>query len=303
MPIYVCGHKNPDTDSVISAIGLCALRPFGLEEYIPVRTGEINKETQYLLKRFGLDAPKLLPEGEKKVILVDHNSPEEMCELIQPSEIIGIYDHHKLSGPFTDEPIEVLMRPIGSTCSLIAGLMQKYEIEPGKNLAGALLGGILSDTLKFTSPTTTDEDRGIAAWLNRYAEVDIEIMAEEMFAAKSDISDIKTEELITKDYKVFEMGGQKVGIGVWETVKPQTILGRKKEILEKLKEKRDGLDYIYFAAIDILKQTAYFFLASEKEREAAKNVFGGKLKEDTLEVSGIVSRKKQIVPSFEKYFA
>jgi len=288
---------------VIGAISLCALKPFGTEDYLPVRAGEINKETEYILKRFKLDVPAMIPEEDKKIILVDHNSPEEMSEFIKPDEIMGIFDHHKLSGPFTDEPIEVSMRPVGSTCSLVATLMQKYEVEPEPNLAGALLCGVLSDTLKFTSPTTTDEDRGIAAWLNGFAGIDIDKTADEMFAAKSDISKIKTDELVTKDYKVFEMGGEKVGIGVWETVMPSSILERKDEILKVIAEKKDGLDYIYFAAIDILDQKAHFFIAGEKEQNAAESAFGGKTHTGVLMVPGVVSRKKQIVPVLEKYFA
>lgn len=303
MPIYVCGHKNPDTDSVISAIGLCVLRPFGMAEYVPVRAGEVNKETAYVLKRFKFKAPAIIPEEAKRVVLVDHNSPQEMSEYIKPNEIVGIFDHHKLSGPFTDEPVEVTMRSVGSTCSIIAALMQKYEIEPEAELAGALLCGILSDTLKFTSPTTTDEDRGIAAWLNNYAGIDINKTAEEMFEAKSSLVGIKASDLITKDYKVFEMSGQKIGIGVWETIKPRAVLARKKEILAALAKQKDGLDYIYFAVIDILKQKAHFFIVSDKEKHPAEGIFKGKVKAGILEVPDVVSRKKQIVPAFEKYFA
>jgi manganese-dependent inorganic pyrophosphatase len=184
-------------------------------------------------------------------------------------------------------------------------VFKEKGVTPEKNLAGALIAAILSDTLKFTSPTTTDEDKKAVEELNEVAGVNVDELASEMFAAKSDISDVPTEELLGKDYKVFEMSGKKVGIGVWETVMPQTILERKAEILEKLAQKKtaEGLDLIYFSGVDILNGNSDLFVVSEGEKQVAEAVWGSEVSEGILPLAGVVSRKKQIVPPLENYFS
>lgn len=302
MKTFICGHKNPDTDSIISAI---ALAQFLGAEYEPARAGELNKETEYILDRFSLSIPELLAESVEKIVLVDHNSPEETSELVIPEKIKAVYDHHKLCGIFTNEAVPVRIEPIGSTCTLVTKIYRENDKKPEKDLAAALLCGILSDTLNFTSPTTTEVDKNQAQWLNGIAGLDIESTAQAMFMAKSDISDVKTKELLTKDYKVFDMSGQKVGVGVWETVLPDAVTARKAEIEAEMKAEKEKskLDYIFFAAIDIMNQAGYFFIAGEKEQEVLESVFGTKEANGLVAVPGVVSRKKQIVPPLEKYFA
>lgn len=302
MPIYVVGHKNPDTDSVVSAI---ALADFLGDGYAPAKAGELNNETEYILSRFALEVPKTLSETAHSVVLVDHNSPEEALEIISPDKIKAVYDHHKLCGIFTNEAVTVRCDPVGSASTIITSMYREAGKKPGKHIASALLCGILSDTLKFNSPTTTDTDKEMAEWLNEIAGIDIETTAQAMFMAKSDISGLETAELLTKDYKVFEMSGQKVGVGVWETVLPDAVMERKAEILEALIEEKEKskLNYIYFAIIDILNQTAYFLISTDKEKEVAEAIFKGLVEDHVLTAPGVVSRKKQIIPPLEKYFA
>lgn len=295
------GHKNPDTDSIVSAIALAEL-----EGVTPARAGEINKETEYVLKRFDFDLPQIAPAEEKKIMLVDMNgNPEEMAEGVKPEEIISIIDHHKLSGFKTSEPINVHVRAVGATATLIKSLYQKNQKEISKEMAGLLLSAVISDTLKLTSPTTTKEDTKCAEELTKLAGLNIDELADAMFAAKSDISGVPTEELLGKDYKVFEMSGKKVGAGVWETVLPATILERKPEIIEKLaaKKSQEGLDLIFFAGVDILKGNSDLFIVSGAEKAVAEAVWGGETKDGVLALSGVVSRKKQIVPPLENYLA
>jgi manganese-dependent inorganic pyrophosphatase len=302
MPIYVVGHKNPDTDSVVSAV---ALADFLGGDYLPAKAGELNNETEYILNRFNIEIPKTLPESAHSVVLVDHNSPEEALECITPERIKAVYDHHKLCGVFTDEAVLVRMQPVGSTSTIMAKMYQEEGKKPSKSIASALLCGVLSDTLKFNSPTTTEIDKEMAEFLNEIADIDIETTAQAMFMAKSDISGIKTEDLLTKDYKVFEMSGQKVGIGVWETVLPDAVMARKSEIIDALKKEKEKskLDYAYFAIIDIVSEVAHFIIEGDKEKEVAEAVFKGTVRGDVLVAEGVVSRKKQIIPPLEKYFA
>lgn len=300
MSVFVVGHKNPDTDSVVSAIIYSKIKGG-----TPAVAGDLNKETQLALSKFGFEAPALIPEIEKQVTLVDHNSPEEMHPNVKKEEIVGVIDHHKLSGPFTETPLEVYMKPYGSTASIVATIASEHKYELKKEEASLLLAGVISDTLNFTSPTTTENDKKIAADLNKIAELDIDALANEMFEAKSNISGISTSELLSKDYKVFEMSGKKVGIGVWETVMPEMILERKAEILENLKKQKSeqGLDYILFASVDILNGYSDFFIEAEAERNLLESVFGGKAEDGILKAEGVVSRKKQVVPPLEKHFA
>lgn len=299
MKTFVIGHKNPDTDSVVSAIILSRV-----EGHIPAVTAEVNKETAFVLKRFGFDSPVIIPKDSKQVILVDHNSPEEMHENIKKEEISGIVDHHKLSGPFTDEPVSVYIKPCGSTATIVSIISDDHSYGLDRDEASLLIAGIISDTLNFTSPTATDLDRETLEKLNQIAGLSIEELAQEMFAAKSDISDIKSADLIEKDYKVFDMSGKKIGIGVWETTLPQTILDRQPEIDKILNEKKvkENLDYILFGAVDILKSETHFLLGEEAEAELVSEVFGAKAKKGIATLGGVVSRKKQIVPKLEKYF-
>lgn len=301
MKTYIVGHKNPDTDSIVSAIALEYLEGQLGKDYKAARAGEINKETKLVLSKFSTKELELISDGEKQVILVDHNEPGQIHENIKEEEIIGILDHHKLGGLITPSPISVKIKTVGSTSTIIAGKFFKKGVSPTKEIASILLCGILSDTLKFTSPTATDKDKKIAEELNKIAELDLDQVANEMFEAKSDISDITTEDLLSKDYKVFDMSGKKVGIGVWETVSPKTILERKEEIIEKLRELRDkdGLDLVYFASVDILSGNSDLFIADDEENNIAEKAFGQSASENIMHLEGVVSRKKQITPMIE----
>lgn len=303
MKTYVIGHKNPDTDSVVSAIALTFLehalsRPF---QAVAARAGELNKETLYVLKRFAQDIPVFIPSGDKKVILVDHNEPSHISDMIQLSEIQCIIDHHKLGGLSLSEPISVRTKVVGSTATIIAGIFREEGVEIPTDIAGVLLAGIISDTLNFTSPTTTDKDKEIASKLNEIAQVNLDEVANAMFDAKSDISDIGTEELLSKDYKVFDMAEKKVGIGVWETVNTKTIIDRKQEIMEKLSKlkQKDALDYVYFAAVDILAGDSELFILDQYAGDVARKAFGQEEVDNIMHLPNVVSRKKQITPRVE----
>ncbi|NTU69728.1 manganese-dependent inorganic pyrophosphatase [bacterium] len=295
MKTYTIGHKNPDTDSIVSAIAAA-----NLFNFIPAKAGEINKETKYILDAFNFDIPVDLPLEEKMVVLVDHNSPEE--SLADTEELLAIYDHHKLGNPHTSEPINVRIETLGSTATLIAKMYKEKGVIPPKEIASILICAIMSDTLKFTSPTTTEEDKNIAEELNKIAQIDIDQVSREMFEAKSDISDITTEELLSKDYKVFDMAGKKVGIGVWETVNTKVILDRKTEILEKLEslKEKDSLDFVYFAAVDILEGNSELFIINEEAGRIATKAFNAETVDSVMYLKGVVSRKKQITPKIEE---
>jgi manganese-dependent inorganic pyrophosphatase len=298
--IFIVGHRNPDTDSIVSAIAAQEFFAKVLgKESKAYRAGMLNNETKFILEKFGVEIPEHISViGEDdSVALVDHNEAAQTFDGLNYSNVDYIIDHHKLA-IVTEKPIYCHMEPIGSTSSLIAKMLFSKSIEPSEVTAKLMLSGILSDTLNFVSPATTQEDRELAGKLNEIAKLDIEIFVGEMFKAKSSLEGIATEEIISIDYKNFEMGKYKVGIGTWETTLPESVNVKKAEIIYSLREKKniEKLDYIFFMVVDILKQSCELYVVGDDEKVLAEKVFGQSVNNDAIILDGVVSRKKQIVP-------
>jgi len=297
---YICGHKNPDTDSIVSAIVMeDYFKKLG-EKAKAVRVGKINRETEFVLKQAKTKSPVLIKKlSGKEVFLVDHNDLEQAGEGTARAEIAGVLDHHCLSGDIkTSLPIYFRVEPVGCTSTLIFKLFQEKEILLNKKQVFLLLCAILSDTLKFNSPTTTKEDIKIAKKLSGICKQNINKLAEKMFKAKSDISGINLKDLILMDYKKYSEKNVNFGIGVCETILPETVLEKKQKILELLPKikKQKKLDLMFFVVVDIIKKQTYLFVAGEKEELIVEKSFKKKSKNDLIFLPGIVSRKKQIAP-------
>ncbi len=303
--IVVIGHKNPDTDSIVSAIAMqeYLVKALG-KEAVAVRAGEINNETKFILEFVGEEKPQLIDtlSGRDVVALVDHNEASQVAENIDYGKVEYIFDHHKLMVS-TEKPIFCRCEPLGSTSSLAARLFEENGSILSEKMAKLLLAGIVSDTLNFTSPTTTNEDRVIADKLNAIAKLNIESFASDMFKAKSSLEGISVADMVSLDYKIFEMGSEKVGVGTWETTDPDTVNEKSAEIKQQLEAKKeaDGLSMIFFMVVDIIKQNCFLYTVSEKEQMVAEQVFGVVAKDAVLELVGVVSRKKQIVPPLTEY--
>jgi manganese-dependent inorganic pyrophosphatase len=300
----IIGHKNPDTDSVCSAIAYADFLAKQNEEVKAYALGELNKETKFVLEKFGVDAPEIvstLPSGEE-VILVDHNEQGQAIDNLAELELKEVIDHHKVDLQ-TETPISICIKPLGSTCSIIAEKYFADIVELDEKIAGILLAGIISDTLFFRSPTTTERDRDLAKKLNELAQVeDLEKFSLEMFNAKSDLGDMAVEDLIKLDYKTFDLKDGKYGIGVMETTNIDYGLKRKEEIFAKLAEikERDGLQAVYFTIVDILNEKSYTLYSDEEAKKLFEKLFKAEDQEGILFVDKLVSRKKQIVPVFER---
>ena len=227
--IYVVGHLSPDSDSVCSAIAVADLKrqlsprddPAGPGEDCEARVaGKINNESKFILEKFGVCIPELLENAEdEEIILVDHTDLSQAVEGMDKARVVGIVDHHKLGDVETSVPVEVLIRPLGCCCTIIKGLFDYYGKEISKEIAGIMLCAILSDCVIFKSPTTTDEDRRVAGELAKIAGVeDLKGLGMEMFKVKSDVEGVSAKNLVMRDYKDFEMGGRKIGVGQLELV-------------------------------------------------------------------------------------
>ncbi len=302
---YIIGHKNPDTDTVCSALGYQAfLKAKGIESEA-LALGNVNNETKFVLDYFKVALPREVSQlpSNSEIILVDHNEEGQSIDNLNELDIVEIIDHHKVKIQ-TDKPIRIHIEPLGSSCSIIAKKYFAKKIEIPKAIAGLLLAGIVSDTLYFRSPTTTKKDVELVKKLNEIIGIeDLEVFSMKMFDAKSDVSEIKTEDLIKLDYKLFDFGGKKYGLGVMETTNKEFGLERKDEILENLAriKGKDGLNGVFLSVIDILNKKSYTLCSGVEEKELFVKMFNAKDEKDVLFVDNIVSRKKEIVPVFEKY--
>jgi manganese-dependent inorganic pyrophosphatase len=309
MSLYVVGHKNPDTDSVASAIGYAELLRKRGKKAIPVIAGNINKGTALALEKFGVKRPEfahLIDFPEASVILVDHNEKGQWADGLVKEHVIELIDHHRFGDFSSAQPIYVRTQPVGSTSSIITKMFQECNETPTKGTAGMLLSAILTDTLMFKSPTTTEYDKEMADWLNEIVGIDMEEHAREIFAAKSDISGMPLRDVINKDLKEFHFNEHaKVGIAMFETMDPSGPLALKDEFLKELKKikKEKKLDYLLFAIVDIANQVAHFIITSGEDAALLDHVFCGEMKDDIMSIGGLVSRKKQIVPPLEEHFA
>jgi len=303
--LYIVGHKNPDTDSICSAIVLAYFL-----EGVPARLGDINPETQLVLKRFGVMEPELIRSAEgKEIFLVDHSERSQTLDDLEKGKLVGILDHHKV-GITTSEPIVYLAKPVGSTATIIGELYFKnaLDIIGGKDkelkpdLAGLLLSAIISDTVLFKSPTTTDIDRKIGEKLAEIAGIeDINTYGMELLKAKSTVSRMKPEEIVKLDYKEFNFNGKKVGIGQVEVIDVGEIQEKKEEIYRILEEKlKEGYDLILFLITDIMRGGSEVLVVGNKE--AFERAFNVNVEGKSVYLEGVMSRKKQVVPPLERYY-
>jgi len=305
-PIKVFSHKSPDTDATGSAIlwawYLTDVMSQSADAYV---LGELNKETLFVLNKWAVAQPKVLEslEAGDKVVIVDTNNPDELPANITDAQIMQIIDHHMLVGGLsTKSPIEVTMRPLACTATVIYDLMGQAAEAMPNSMRGIMLSCILSDTLEFRSPTTTPHDKAVAEKLAKDLGIDISSYAAEMFAAKSDVSDYTDAALLTTDSKVFDVGGKKIRISVVETTNPSSIIARKEGIvaaIESMKGEEASVDDILFFVVDILKEEATVFTYNELTKQIIEKSFNVSIPGDTATLFGVVSRKKQIVPALK----
>ncbi len=304
--IFVVGHKNPDTDSICSAIAYAELkRSLGVDA-MAARQGEINPETAFVLEKFGVHVPELVTEWEgKKVILVDHSDVSQSIDNIDRAEIVEIIDHHKIGDITTPNPIFFLAMPVGCTATVVKLLYDYHNIPIPKKIAGILLSAILSDTVIFKSPTTTEKDIKAAEDLARIAGVtDMNTFGIQVKSKLSDIDRMSAEEIIKRDFKDFNMSGNRVGIGQVELVDLSAIEPRIDEILSKMSEMKNNEGYagIYMMLTDIIKEGT-LLLAVVDSDSVVEKAFGTKLENNRVWLDKVMSRKKEIVPPLEEAYS
>ena len=305
MTTLVFGHKSPDTDStgspIVWAWYLNEIKGIAAK---PVLLGEPNTEALFMLDKWNLDKPEILTalEADTKVVIVDTNNPAELPANINEADITGIIDHHRLvAGLETRGPIEINIQPLACTATIMFKMIGKDWAQAPRGVKAAALSCILSDTLEFRSPTTTQEDRAIAEDIARDLGVDISEYAAEMFAAKSDVSSFSEAELLRMDSKEFDLDGTNLRVSVLETTSPAPLLERKDALMAEMPKvaEADGAAQVLLFIVDILKEEATLLVPNDMVKHIAEQSFGAEVSGDTVVLPGVMSRKKQIIPNLK----
>ncbi|WP_292287893.1 manganese-dependent inorganic pyrophosphatase [Marivita sp.] len=303
MTTLVFGHKSPDTDSTGSPIiWAWYLNQIKGEDAKPILLGEPNTEAAFMLDHWKLDKPEIISDvsADQPVVVVDTNNPAELPSQINSADIRAIIDHHKLVGGLeTKGPIDIRIEPVACTATIMWKMIGNDLAQAPTGIKGAMLSCILSDTLEFRSPTTTQEDTAIAHSLAEDLGVSIPDYAARMFAAKSDVSAFSDAELLRMDSKEYTVGDTKFRVSVLETTAPATVLARKDSLMSTMQDvaSEDGVDQVLLFVVDILNEEATLLVPNALVKTTAEKSFGATVSDDTVVLPGVVSRKKQIIPN------
>ncbi|MBE6059761.1 MULTISPECIES: putative manganese-dependent inorganic diphosphatase [unclassified Clostridium] len=239
----------------------------------------------------------LITQQRKKVILVDHNEKTQSVDGLEDADILEIIDHHRIGDIQTGQPIYFRNEPVGSTSTIVANIFFENGIRPSKKVAGLLCGAIISDTLLLKSPTATIVDEIILKRLAEIASIDIEKFAQEMFKAGTSLEGKSSKELLYQDFKIFNMGNFKVGVGQITTTYMDGFTPLINDLKTVMNEKasQGKFDLIILMVTDIFKSSSLFIVCGE-HKEVFSRAFNIKLNNGTAYIDQVVSRKKQVIP-------
>ena len=303
MTTLVFGHKSPDTDSTGSPlIWAWFLSEVQGEDARAVLLGEPNTEAAFMLRRWGLSQPPIIADvaDGQPVVVVDTNNPAELPTNINGADIRAIIDHHKLVGGLeTKGPIDITIRPLACTATIMHDLIGEALTGAPEGIKGAMLSCILSDTLGFRSPTTTDHDRAVCEALAAELGVSIPALAAELFEAKSDVSAFSDAQLLRMDSKEYTVAGKDLRVSVLETTAPKLVLDRKHALMAAMTgvAEEDGADQVLLFVVDILNGEATLLVPNDLVKQFAEKSVGVTVTGDTVVLPGVMSRKKQIIPA------
>ena len=297
---YIFGHKNPDTDAISSAIIMADFEQLtgnaGAKAY---RLGEVGAETQYALDHFNVDAPELLEDNldGQDVILVDHNEFQQSADTIADATIKHVVDHHRIANFETASPLYYRAEPVGCTATILYKMYKERGFEIKPEIAGLMISAIISDSLLFKSPTCTDEDVNAAKALKDIADVDLDAYGLDMLKAGASTTDKSADVLLDMDAKSFTMGDYVTRIAQVNTVDIDEVLDRKEELEKSMLEASAEEKYDLFVLVvtDIINSDSKILVVGA-EKDKVGEAFNVKLEDDMAFLTGVVSRKKQVVP-------
>ncbi len=242
---------------------------------------------------------RLLNCRKKQVILVDHNEKNQAVNGIEQAEVLEIIDHHRLSSIETMGPVFFRNQPVGCTATIVYQMYQENGVEVTRTIAGLLCAAIISDTLMFRSPTCTPLDEQSARKLAEIARVDVEMLAQAMFRAGSNLKGKSAEEICFLDFKQFTVNDMVFGVGQVNSMSPEELKEIKAKVEPHLEKARNAhkLNMIFFMLTNILTESSEMLCAGQEAREKLINAFDLRAEMEELHLKGVVSRKKQLIPA------
>lgn len=306
MKELVFGHKNPDTDAIVAAKAYSYLQNKLGADTEAVALGEPNDETKFVLDYFKEDAPRVVKTVANEVdavMLIDHNEAQQSVDDLKDVQVTHVVDHHRIANFETKAPLYYHAEPLGCSSTIILKEYKQHGVEVPAKIAGMMMSAIISDTLLLKSPTTTDEDVAAVKELAKIAGVDYEKYGLEMLKAGTNLSSKSDDTLISQDAKSFDMNGTQVRIDQINTVDLDEVFNREaglRAAIEK-QNQENGYDLFLLMVTNILNSDTRLLVVGEP-KSVVEQAFGKKLENDKMELPGVVSRKKQIVPPLEAAF-
>lgn len=309
-PVYVIGHKSPDTDTVASAVGMAyLLSQLGITAEARI-TADVNPESDYALSCVGYDAPEVLEDASgRQLWLVDHSEGLQMVNGADEARIVGITDHHRIGDAESSEPVFVLSCRAGSTCSIVCRLCDLCDVELSKEIAGVLLAGVLSDTANLKSREATAADSAAAAELKAVSGIsDTDALYFGMLEAKLSYKGMDDREIFYSDYKDYEHNGFRFGIGCIKVASADQIpamADRMQKVIAAETENGNEADFLVYSIYDPEYSTGYLGYSGKDQaftEEVMESAFGetGEKQDSRYVFKPSLSRKTEVVPSIDK---
>ena len=294
----VFGHKNPDTDTIMSAMVMANLENKLGNNAKAVRLGNVNKETEYVFKFLGIEQPEFIEDiaDGQDIILVDHNEATQSADNLSNANVKKIVDHHAINFT-TSNPVYYRAEPVGCTSTVLYKMYKENDVEISKEIATMMLSAIISDTLLFKSPTCTAEDKAIAEKLAKIAGVDAEVYGTDLLKAGTDLSEYTPEQIINIDSKLFEKDGKRFKIAQINTADLDSIFKDKVYFEAAINNEiqKENLDLYMFAATDIINSNSKI-ISLGNDSAVVEKAYGVTLDNNTALLENVVSRKKQMLP-------
>ena len=295
---FVFGHKKPDTDSIASAISMANLQTNMGDYSESFRLGNVNRETEFALKTFGVKTPELLDKVDENsnVIMVDSNEFDQSADGIEKANIKMIVDHHRLNLQ-TSNPVFCMVEPVGCTSTILYKLYKQNDIDITPEMAGMMLSAIVSDTLLFKSPTCTEQDKLVASRLSSIAGMSMYDYGLNMLKAGTNLDGYTSEQVINTDSKPFEKNGIKFVISQINSADVDNVLEKQKDLEHAIENEilLNNLDCYIFMVTDILEASSKVIVLGNR-RDIFEKAYETKLCNNLAILNGVVSRKKQVLP-------
>lgn len=303
----IFGHRNPDTDSICSALAYADLKTRTGADVEAVRLGSVSAETQFVLDAFNTAPPRLVESVAAEashVILVDHNERQQSAIDIDDVTIAEVIDHHRIANFETAGPLYYRAEPVGCTSTIVFKMFKESGVAVSPQIGGLMLSAIVSDTLLLKSPTCTPEDVAAAQELAPIAGVDLQTYGLQLLKAGASLRERSIAQLISTDSKEFPMGRAKVEIAQVTAVDVDEVLCRQDELEAAMRDTiaAKGLDLFLFVITDILNNDSIAVVLGPRAA-AVEAAFGVTLENNRALLTGVVSRKLQIVPVLTETFS